>query len=100
MRVAASRTDSVRRRLTLAELRRLAGLVQAGLLALHDARVAREEAGALQGHTELGVELDERAGDPVPHRSGLAARTAAVYAHANVIAAFELGYFQRRQRCL
>ena len=41
--------------LALAELRRLARLVQAGLLALHDARVAREEASPLQRDPELGV---------------------------------------------
>src|SRR6476660_4285353 len=48
--------------LPLAELRSLAGFVQAGFLALDDACVAREEAGALQRHAKLGVDLDERAG--------------------------------------
>src|SRR5437660_2066599 len=70
--------------LALAELRRLARLVQAGLLALHHARVAREEAGALQRHAKLGVDLDERAGDAVAHRAGLAGRPAAVHADAQV----------------
>src|SRR4051794_30150281 len=51
--------------LPLAELRRLAGLVEAGLLALDLARVARQEARALQGHAELRVHLDERARDAV-----------------------------------
>src|SRR3954451_13794415 len=54
--------------LPLAELRRLARFVQAGLLALHDARVTRQEAGALQRHAKLRVDLHERPGDPVAHR--------------------------------
>src|SRR5213076_2615378 len=43
------------KQLPLAELRRLARFVQAGLLALHDARVASQEAGALQRHAKLRV---------------------------------------------
>src|SRR5205085_3835924 len=43
--------------LALRELRRLARLVQAGLLALHDPRVARQEAGALERHAELRIGL-------------------------------------------
>src|SRR4029078_8626402 len=46
--------------LPLAALRRLAGLVEAGLLALALARVARQEAGPLQRDAELGIHLDER----------------------------------------
>ena len=61
--------------LALGELRGLAGLVQAGLLALDDAGVAREEAFLLQDAAELRIGLDERAGDavaaaPRPGRSG------------------------------
>src|SRR6478735_8547901 len=44
--------------LPLAELWRLAGLVEAGLLALHHARIAREETGALERSAKLGVDLD------------------------------------------
>src|SRR5438477_12866576 len=57
--------------LPLAELRRLAGLVEAGLLALDLACVARQEAGAPQWHAKLRVHLDERTGDAVPDRAGL-----------------------------
>src|SRR5712691_9606980 len=60
----------------LAELRCLAGLVQAGLLALDDPRVAGEEAFPLQDGAQLWVGLDERAGDPVADGVGLTARPA------------------------
>src|SRR5829696_9162159 len=84
--------------LTLRELRGLAGLVQAGLLALHLARVAREEALALQRYAQLRVHLDERAGDPVPDRSGLTARAAAVDADAEVVLAVEARGLERSHR--
>src|SRR5690349_18455627 len=61
-----------RARLALAELRRLTRLVQAGLLALDLACVAREEALALQRHAQLRVRLDESAGDAVADGTGLA----------------------------
>src|SRR6476661_1802305 len=84
--------------LPLAELRRLARLVQAGLLALHDACVTRQEAGALQRHAELRVDLDECTGDPVAHRACLARRAAAVEADAQVVLALEPGRLERRGR--
>src|SRR2546430_8582105 len=83
--------------LTLRELRCLASLVQAGLLALDDASVAREEAFALQHGAELRVGLDERAGDSVPDRARLPARSAAVNADANVVRPLEPGDAERRQ---
>src|ERR1041385_1724428 len=86
--------------LTLRELRRFAGLVEAGLLALHDASVAREEARALERHAQLRIELDESARDPVAHRAGLAARPPAVHAHADVVAPLELRHLQRREQRL
>ena len=61
-------------RLALGPLRGLAGLLQAGLLALDHAGVAGEEALALERHAQLGVGLDERAGDAVPRGAGLSAR--------------------------
>ena len=82
----------------LRELRRLAGLVETGLLALDDARVAREEALALERDPQLRVGLDERAGDAVPHGSGLAARAAAVDANADVVRPLRAGDAQRRGR--
>src|SRR5947208_10235391 len=76
--------------LALAELRPLAGLLQAGLLALLDARVARQEAAALELATQVRVGVDEGAGDPVAQRAGLGADAAAVHAghdvHALVVA--------------
>src|ERR671937_2942560 len=63
--------------LALRELRRFASLVEPGLLPLHDACVAREEARALERHAELRIGLDERASDPVTDRAGLSARAAA-----------------------
>src|ERR1700733_12191547 len=56
---------AVRGPLALRELRRLARLVQAGLLALDPACVTGEEPLALEQRTEVGVDLDERARDPV-----------------------------------
>ena len=91
------------KRLALAELRRLARLVQAGLLALDLARVAREEALALERHAQLGIRLDERTGDPVPDGPGLAADAAAVHAYAQVVAALGIGSLERRRasvRCV
>jgi hypothetical protein len=58
--------------LALRELRRLARLVQAGLLALDLPRIARQIAVPLEQHTEVRVDLDERAGDAVAHCAGLA----------------------------
>ena len=74
--------------LALGELRRFAGLVEAGLLALDLARVAREEALALERDAQLGIGLDERAGDAVPDGAGLARRAASLDACAQVVAAF------------
>jgi hypothetical protein len=51
-------------RLALRELRRLAGLLETGLLALDDAGVTGEEAGLLEGGTVvLAVDLVQRTGD-------------------------------------
>src|SRR4051812_20287444 len=80
----------------LAELRSLAGLVQAGLLALHDAGVAGEEAFALQHRPQLRVRLDERTGDAVTDSAGLAARPTAVHADSHVVRALDAGDAQRR----
>src|SRR6187401_463835 len=82
--------------LPLRELRRLARLVQAGLLALDDAGVAREEALPLERHTHLRIGLDQRAGDPVPDRTGLARRAAPGDAHSEVVRRRGLGHLERR----
>src|SRR4051794_29259086 len=76
--------------LALRELRALAGLLEAGLLALLHARVAREEAAPLELGAKVRVGLDERAGDAVPQCAGLRAHAAAVHrgddVHARVVA--------------
>src|SRR5215218_4167742 len=57
--------------LALGELRPLAGLLQPGLLALLDARVAREEAAALELGAQVRVRVHQRLGDRVAQRAGL-----------------------------
>src|SRR5215475_11773761 len=57
--------------LALAELRALARLLQAGLLALLHARVAREEPAALELAAEVGIGLQQRAADAVAKGAGL-----------------------------
>src|SRR5262249_39669713 len=82
--------------LALRELRRLARLVQARLLALDLAGVAREVALALEEDAKVRVDLDERTRDAVTHRTGLAGRPATVHAHSEVVLALELGDLERR----
>src|SRR5260370_24178495 len=86
------------KRLALRELRGLACLVEAGLLALYLPRIARQEAFALQRHPQLRVRLDERAGDTVPDGSGLAGEPAAVHTHAQVVLALEPRHLEGRRR--
>src|SRR5690606_22178449 len=99
--LASPRTPSVpnRRRAlkasALAVLRRLAGLLEAVLLALDDARVAGEEAGLLQRRAVLRVGLDERAGDRQAQRTGLAGGAAALEVGVDVVA---VGLLDRDER--
>src|SRR6478672_9853749 len=86
--------------LALGELGSFTSLVKAGLLALHDAGVTAQEAGSLERLAEIRIGIDERAGDSVPDRSGLAARTAPVHTDADVEGAFDPGDLERRQRQL
>src|ERR671937_3171869 len=58
--------------LALGELRRLAGLLQPVLAPLLLPGVPGEEPFLLELRTEGGVVLDERSGDAVPERPGLA----------------------------
>src|SRR5207247_6787145 len=83
--------------LALRELRRLARLVEAGLLALDLARVPRQVALALQEDAEVGVHLDERPCDAVPDGSRLSRRPAAVHADAKVVLPLEIRHLQRRE---
>src|SRR5206468_207833 len=71
--------------LPLRELRRLARLVQAGLLPLDLACVARQEALTLQEDAVVRIDLDERPRDAVPDGAGLAGRAAAVDADAEIV---------------
>src|SRR5262245_37754820 len=66
-------------------LRRLAGLLQAVLLALLLARVTRQESGLLERRPQFGVELVERPGDPHAQRPGLAARATTVEVGLDVV---------------
>src|SRR5206468_2883096 len=84
-------------RSALRELRSLARLVQAGLLALDLARVTGQEAGALQWNAQLRVGFHERAGDSVPDGPRLARGPAAVDANADVVRPLGLGDLQRRE---
>src|SRR5262249_34655862 len=81
--------------LPLGPLRGLAGLFQAGLLALDGPRVAGEEALALERHAQLRVGVDERPRDAVPRRASLSARTAAVEADPHVVAPLGLRDLER-----
>src|SRR5918997_1737960 len=64
--------------LALGELRPLAGLLEPGLLALLDARIAREEAAALELRAQVRVRVDECARDAVAQGAGLGGHAAAV----------------------
>src|SRR5579864_2632034 len=96
--MTAARSKETSRELALRELRRLARLVQSGLLALDLAGVPREVALALEGDPQLGIELDEGAGDTVTNRPGLPREAAAVHAHAQVVLALEARGAKRRGR--
>src|SRR5579875_2143229 len=65
--------------LALGELRALPGLLEAGLLALLHARVAREEPAALELAAEVRVGLQQRARDPVTEGAGLRGDATAVH---------------------
>src|SRR4051794_15541726 len=81
--------------LTLAELRALARLLQAGLLAFLGPGVAREEASALELATQVGVGLEQRARDAVTQRAGLRGDAAAVHAGDDVHAVLVADGLQR-----
>src|SRR5262245_55920750 len=90
--LATPRTPSVpnrsvtrRLRLPLGVLRRLAGLLEAVLLRLLLARVAREEAGLLDLRARLRVELGERTGDAEAQGAGLTRDAAAGARRGDVV---------------
>src|SRR5688572_8791926 len=84
-----------RKRLALRILRRAAGLVQADLLALDLARVARHEAGLAQRGLQRLVVLDQRAGEPEADRAGLAGDATALDRDVDVELLLELRELER-----
>src|SRR5438093_4977653 len=96
------RTPSVpkycRAKLALTELRRLARLVQARLLALDDPSVAGQEAGPLERDAQLGIGLHERTRDPVADGTCLSARAATVDADPDVEGPLNPCDLERRKR--
>src|SRR5919107_5514402 len=80
----------------LAVLGSLAGLLEAGLLALDDARVTGEQARLLQRRTvRVEVHRVQRPGDPEAQRTRLAGDAATVDAGDHVEAADQVGGDER-----
>src|ERR1019366_7283336 len=85
-------------RSTFRELETFARARLAVFLALFHARIAREEALGLQRPPQVRVELQQRPGDAVPHRAGLAVRPAAADVDARVECFRRAGQSQRLRR--
>jgi len=83
------------RRLALAELRTLASLLQAVLLALDHTRVAREEASLLE-LLAIVASLKQSTGDAVAQSASLTRDAAAVEACDDVEMALSVGDLERR----
>src|SRR3954463_11767569 len=79
------------RKLALRELEAAAGLGAAVLLALDDARVAGQEAFALDRGAQLRLVAGERGRDAVADRAGLAGEAAALDGRDHVILALAVG---------
>src|SRR4051794_34701832 len=82
----------------LGELRALAGLLEAGLLALLDASVSRQEAAPLELGAQGRVGLDQRAGDAVAQGPCLGGHAAAVGAGDDIHAALVARGLERAAR--
>src|SRR3954452_10409038 len=94
--VPKSRGMSGSRGSALRELRRLASLLETGLLALGDAGVTAEEAGLLEGRAVvLGVDLVQRTGDGEAQSAGLAGGAAAGDLRDHVVAADQVEDLER-----
>ena len=87
-------------RSALAVLRRLAGLLEAVLLAFLLARIAGEEAGRLEGATVLGVEFDKATSDPEAQRTSLAGGATAMNGGVDVVGLAGLGDGERLEQRL
>src|SRR5690606_31895879 len=82
-------------RSALRVLRSLAGLLETGLLALDDARVAGQEAGLLEGRAVvLEVDLVQGTRHAVAQGTGLAGGATAVDAGDDVVGALELQHLE------
>ena len=77
--------ENIRSALALRELEAAAGLGAAVLLALDDARIAGQEAGALDRRAQRRLEPGQRLGDAVLDCSGLARKPAALDGRDDVI---------------
>src|SRR5262249_30175855 len=84
-----------RPRLALGVLRSAASFAATDLLALHLARVARDEAGRSQRFAQRLVVFDERPSDAVANRARLAGDAPARNFHVDVEPAGELHGFER-----
>src|SRR5437764_5092608 len=84
--------------LPFAELEALAGALLPVLLALFAARIAREQAFALQLFTQLGVEHDERAGNAQLHCARLPVHAAAGHRGQHVEISGGFAGYQRLPR--
>src|SRR5437867_9606000 len=98
--LASPRTPSVPKRrvtpgLPLGVLGRLPGLLQAVFLALLLPGVPREQPRLLHLGAQVGVERDQRPGDPEAHGAGLAAHPAAGQRAVHVV---DLGCLREAQR--
>src|SRR5687767_945356 len=70
-------------------------LVQADLLSLHFARIARHESGRAERRLERRIILDQGARKAVPNRAGLAVFAAAAHVHLDVEGCERLGDLER-----
>src|SRR2546423_2388310 len=86
--------------LPLRVLRGLAGALQAVLLALLHAGVARQESGLLEGRAQLLVRVEQRPGDAVGDGAGLSGHPPAQHLDADVEPAERVRQPQRLQHDL
>src|SRR5690606_7839515 len=91
----AGQNSPAQRALALGVLRRLAGTLEAWLLALLGARVARQEPSSLQRGAHVAVYLAQGPRNAQTHSRRLAALTTTVNLHADVVGCSRAGQGQR-----
>ena len=89
------RAFAAQQKSALAELRSAAGSLQAVLLTFLHTRIAGQEAGLLQGGAQLGVELQQGAGQAVADSASLAGTATADDVDDNVELALVLSQNER-----